>query len=145
MEHYPMINVATLERFSPNALGVLRIVTALIFLAHGAQKLFGFPGLPAGGAMPEAFSFMWFGGVLEFFGGLLLLVGLFTRCIAFVLSGEMAVAYWMFHAPKSFYPVLNGGDAAILYCFVFLYIVFAGPGAWSIDQARGREERPPLR
>jgi putative oxidoreductase len=79
---------------------------------------------------------MWFGGALEFFGGLLLLAGLFTRWVAFVLSGEMAVAYWMFHAPQSFYPVLNGGDAAILYCFVFLYLVFAGPGAWSIDQAR---------
>jgi len=136
MEHYQMTNAATLERYAPYALGVLRIVTALIFLSHGAQKLFGFPAMPAGGAMPEAFSFMWFGGALEFFGGLLLLAGLFTRWVAFVLSGEMAVAYWMFHAPQSFYPVLNGGDAAILYCFVFLYLVFAGPGAWSIDQAR---------
>jgi putative oxidoreductase len=136
MEQFPMTYAATLERYSPYALGVLRIVTALIFLLHGAQKLFGFPALPAGGAMPEIFSFMWFGGALEFFGGLLLLGGLFTRCVAFVLAGEMAVAYWMFHAPKSIFPVLNGGDAAILYCFVFLYIVFAGPGAGSIDQAR---------
>ena len=141
-----MTHAATLERYAPYALGVLRIVTGLIFLSHGLQKLFGLPGLPAGVAMPELFSFMWFGGVLEFFGGLLLLIGLFTRCVAFVLSGEMAVAYWMFHAPKSLFPVLNGGDAAILYCFVFFYLVFAGPGVWSIDQARegSREDRRAL-
>jgi putative oxidoreductase len=90
--------------------------------------------------MPAALSFFWFGGILEFFGGLLLLAGLFTRCVAFVLAGEMAVAYWLFHAPKSFFPALNGGDAAILYCFIFLYLVFAGPGPWSIDRTR----RPPL-
>jgi putative oxidoreductase len=131
MEQYPMTHAATLERYAPYALGVLRIVTALIFLSHGLQKLFGLPGLPAGVAMPELF---------------LLLIGLFTRCVAFVLSGEMAVAYWMFHAPKSLFPVLNGGDAAILYCFVFLYLVFAGPGVWSIDQARegSREDRRAL-
>ena len=79
-------------------------------------------------------SFFWIGGVLEAVGGLLLLVGLFTRPVAFILSGEMAVAYWMFHAPKSFFPVLNGGDSAILYCFIFLLLVFTGPGAWSLDR-----------
>jgi putative oxidoreductase len=130
-----MTSTAALERYAPYALAILRIVTALIFLEHGAQKLFGFPGEPPGG-LPPSFSFFWVGGVLEFFGGLLVLVGLFTRPVAFVLSGEMAIAYWMFHAPKSIFPVLNGGDAAILYCFVFLYLVFAGPGPWSIDQAR---------
>jgi putative oxidoreductase len=132
-----MIGTEIFERYTPHALAVLRIVTALIFLEHGSQKLFGFPAAPPGG-LPPALSLFWFGGVLEFFGGLLLLVGLFTRCAAFVLAGEMAVAYWMVHAPKSFFPVLNGGDAAILYCFVFLYLVFAGPGLWSIDRMRGR-------
>ena len=129
-----MIGMERLAKYTPEALAILRIVTALIFLAHGSQKLFGFPTPPGG--MPAAFSFFWFGGALEFFGGLLILVGLFTRCVAFVLAGEMAVAYWMFHAPKSFFPALNGGDAAILYCFIFLYMVFAGPGPWSIDRTR---------
>src|SRR5262249_1838798 len=94
-----------------------------------------FPAGPAN-ALPGTFSFMWFGGVLEFFGGLLVLVGLFTRCAAFVLAGEMAVAYWLFHAPKSFFPAVNGGDSAILYWFVFLYLVVSGPGPWSIDRMR---------
>ena len=81
-------------------------------------------------------TFFWFGGVLEFVGSILLLLGLFTRPVALILSGEMAVAYWMFHAPSNFYPLLNGGDAAILYTFVFLLLVFTGPGAWSIDGLR---------
>jgi len=132
-----MIGTETLERYTPHALAVLRIVTALIFLEHGSQKLFGFPAAPPSGS-PPALSFFWFGGILEFFGGLLVLVGLFTRCAAFVLAGEMAVAYWLIHAPKSVFPALNGGDAAILYCFVFLYLVFAGPGLWSIDRMRER-------
>ncbi len=123
-----------LERWSPYALGVLRIVTGLIFLLHGTQKLFGFP--PPTNPMPPAFSLFWIGGVLEMVGGLLVLVGLFTRPAAFLLSGEMAVAYWMFHAPRNLYPTLNGGDAAILYCFIFLFLVFAGPGALSVDGAR---------
>ena len=124
-----------LDRYTPYALAVLRIVTALIFIEHGTQKLFGFPAPPQSG-FPPAFSFLWFGGILEAVGGFLILIGLFTRPVAFVLSGEMAVAYWMFHAPRNFYPVLNGGDAAILYCFVFLLFVFTGPGAWSVDGAR---------
>ena len=85
--------------------------------------------------MPPILSLFGIGAILEFFGGLLILVGWFTRPVAFILSGEMAVAYWMFHAPQSPYPALNGGDAAILYCFVFLLFVFTGPGAWSIDGA----------
>jgi len=85
-------------------------------------------------------TIMWFGGILEAFGGALLLLGLFTRPVAFVLSGMMAVAYWMFHAPQSFYPVQNGGDAAILFCFIFLYIAAAGPGAFALDSMLGKKK-----
>jgi putative oxidoreductase len=131
------MNLDSLNRYSPHALSVLRIVTALLFIAHGTQKLFAFPA----GRMPgpvDYFSLMGLAGVLEVFGGIAILVGLFTRPVAFVLSGLMAVAYWMAHAPASVYPVNNGGDAAILFCFVFLYLVFSGPGAWSVDAARTR-------
>ena len=126
-----------LDRYSPYALAALRIVAALIFMEHGTQKLFGVPAPPERGR-PPAFSLFWLGGVMEFLGGLLVLVGLFTRPVAFLLAGERAVAYWLFHAPQSFFPVLNGGDAAILYCFVFLLFVVTGPGAWSLDAARAR-------
>jgi putative oxidoreductase len=125
----------SLQRYSPQALGLLRIVTALIFIAHGTQKLFGFPAPPASG-LPAAFTLFWFGAILETFGGLLILIGLWTRPVAFVLAGEMAYAYWMFHAPRSMYPLLNGGDAAVLYCFIFLYLVAAGAGAWSVDSRK---------
>jgi len=124
-----------LDRYSPYALGLLRIVTALIFIAHGTQKLLGFPAAPASG-LPPMFSLFWFGAILEAFGGLAILFGVFTRPVAFILAGEMAYAYWMFHAPRSFYPLLNGGDAAILYCFIFLYLFFAGAGAFSIDNRK---------
>ena len=127
--------------WAPRLLSVLRIVAALIFLEHGTQKLLGFPPMAAGGAMPPPFSLIWFAGVLELFGGLLLLIGLVTRPVAFVLAGEMAVAYWMFHAPQGPFPALNMGDAAILYCFVFLYLSAAGPGPWSVDAWRGRGRR----
>ncbi len=123
--------------WAPRLLSILRIVAALIFLLHGTQKLFGFPAPPASG-LPAVFSLFWVGAILELGGGLLLLAGLFTRPVAFVLSGEMAVAYWMFHAPRSPFPTLNNGDAAILYCFVFLYLAAAGGGAWSVDRARER-------
>src|SRR4051812_45605118 len=112
-------------------LSVLRIAAALIFFEHGTQKILGFP--PSPGAGPSLLSLGGISGLLELIGGGLMLVGLFTRPVAFVLSGEMAVAYFLSHAPRGFFPVLNGGDAAILYCFVFLYFVFAGPGPWSID------------
>jgi putative oxidoreductase len=125
----------SLSRYTLYALAALRIVTALLFIEHGTQKLFGWPAPPQAG-LPPAFSLFWFGAILEAFGGLLILVGLFTRPVAFVLAGEMAVAYWMFHAPRNFFPVLNGGDAAILYCFVFLLLVFTGPGAFSLDGRR---------
>lgn len=121
----------TLNAWAPCVLGILRIVAALLFFEHGTQKLLGFP---ASDFSPAAFSLPWIAGLLELVGGALLVLGLFTRPVAFILSGEMAVAYWIGHAPQSFFPVLNGGDAAILYCFVFLYLVFAGPGAWSLDR-----------
>jgi putative oxidoreductase len=121
--------------WAPRLLSLLRIVAALIFLAHGTQKLFGFPPR-ASGMGPEVFSLLWFAAVLELVGGLLLLVGLWTRPVAFILSGEMAFAYFLAHAPRNFFPALNGGDAAILYCFVFLYMAAAGGGAWSLDNAR---------
>lgn len=132
-----MRHADSLDRYAPYALAALRIVTALIFMEHGTQKLFGFPAPPEGG-QPALLSLSGIGGIMEFVGGLLILVGLFTRPVAFLLAGEMAVAYWLFHAPRSFYPVLNGGDAAILYCFVFLLLVFTGPGAWSLDAMRGK-------
>ena len=127
--------------WAPRLLSVLRIVTALIFLEHGAQKLLGFPPLPPGMPAPAPLSLFWFGGILELLGGLLVLIGLFTRPVAFILAGEMAVAYWMFHAPQGPFPALNMGDAAILYCFVFLYLSAAGPGPWSLDSALGRGRR----
>ena len=132
-----MRDTETLDRYTPYALAALRIATALIFMLHGTQKLFGFPA-PPGSGLPPAFSLYWIGAIMEFGGGFLILIGLFTRPVAFLLSGEMAAAYWMFHAPRNFYPTLNDGDAAILYCFVFLLLVFTGPGAWSIDGARAK-------
>lgn len=124
-----------LNRWQPQMLGVLRIVTALTFTSHGTMKLLGFPQ----GSPPPSGSLAWYGGFFELIGGILLALGLFTRPVAFVLSGVMAVAYFAVHAPQSFFPVLNGGDAAILYCFVFLYFIFAGPGAFSVDGARNRD------
>lgn len=132
---------ASLNRFAPMALAALRIMSALLFMAHGTQKLLGFPAPPPSGSLPAAFTMPWTAGVLELVGGALLVVGLFTRPVAFVLSGLMAFAYFLAHAPRNFYPVLNGGDAAILFCFVFLYLVFAGPGGLSVDQARGGRPR----
>jgi putative oxidoreductase len=123
--------------WAPRMLSILRIMTALLFLEHGTQKLLAFPPSPNPG--PALFSLLGIQGVIEIVGGVLLALGLFTRPVAFILSGDMAVAYWMAHAPQSFFPVLNRGDAAILYCFVFLYLVFAGPGPWSLDAARERE------
>jgi putative oxidoreductase len=120
----------------PEFLSVLRIVTALLFLEHATMKLFGFPA----SQMPAAamFSGFWWIGVLEFVGGLLVVAGYWTRIAAFVLSGEMAVAYWFAHAPNSLFPISNYGESAILFCFVFLYIAAAGAGAWSVDARHGR-------
>ncbi len=121
--------------YAPQMLSILRIAAALIFLAHGTGKLLGFPILPSAPAM---MSLSWFGGFVELIGGVLLLLGLFTPIAAFLMSGEMAVAYFSSHFPRSFFPVLNGGDAAALFCFVFLYFVFAGPGPWSVDALRNK-------
>jgi putative oxidoreductase len=125
--------------WAPRLLGLLRIVAGILFMEHGAQKLLGFP--PPSHGMPEFLTLLWFAGVLELVGGFFILIGLFTRPVAFILSGQMAVAYWMAHAPQSPYPAINGGDAAILFCFLFLYLVAAGPGAFSVDAARGQVTR----
>jgi putative oxidoreductase len=113
-------------------LSIVRIVAAFLFMEHGAQKLFGFLGGSPGGT-PRLFTESGIGGVLEFFGGLLLLLGLFTRPVAFILSGMMAVAYFQVHAPRGFWPLENRGELAVLYCFVFLYLSAAGGGPWSLD------------
>jgi putative oxidoreductase len=118
---------------SPKVLSLLRVMTGLLFLAHGTQKLLGFP---AADWSPPFLSIFWFAGVLELVGGILIVLGLFTRPTAFILSGQMAFAYFIGHASKSFFPINNGGDAAILYCFIFLYLVFAGAGSISLDTKR---------
>ena len=128
------------DRYASEALSVLRIVAALLFLAHGTSKLFGFP--PLSMPMPEPGSLWWIAGVLEFVGGLLLLVGQFSRPVAYILAGEMAIGYFLVHAPKSPFPSVNGGDAAILFCFAFLTIAAAGPGKWSLDWRRENDEEP---
>ena len=127
---------STLNRLAPSMRSVLRIVGALIFMAHGTQKILGYP---ASDMNPAMFSLSWVAGMMELIGGALLVVGLFSRPVAFLLSGQMAVAYWIAHAPQGPFPALNGGDAAILYCFVFLYLVFAGPGPISLDAILRRE------
>jgi putative oxidoreductase len=132
-----------LAKWAPYMLSVLRIVVALLFIEHGTQKLFGFPPSPNPGPPLLLFSLRGIQGLLEFFGGFLLLIGLFTRPVAFILSGDMAVAYFMAHAPRSFFPVINGGDSAILYCFVFLYLAVAGGGVWSVDAFRERSSPKP--
>lgn len=124
-------------RWAGEALSLLRIVAALLFLLHGSSKLFGFPPFPM--ELPPTGSLLWIGAILELVGGLLLLFGFLSRPVAFILSGEMAVAYWMFHAPQSTFPSVNQGEAAILFCFVFLLVAAAGPGPWSIDASRGRK------
>lgn len=122
----------SLNRYAPHALALLRIVTALTFLTHGTQKLFGFPQPPSWG-MPAAFALTWYAAILEIVGGALLAIGFLTRPVAFILSGLMAFAYWIGHAPKGFYPLLNGGEPALLFCFIFFYVVFAGPGSFALD------------
>jgi putative oxidoreductase len=122
-----------LSRWSPRMLSVMRIVVGLIFMQHGAQKLFGFLAAPGMETAP-LFSLMGLAGVLEFFGGLLIVLGLFTRITAFILSGLMAVAYFMAHAPKGFWPIQNKGDLAVVLSFLFLYLAFSGGGEWGLDR-----------
>lgn len=121
-----------LGRFQAEAYAVMRVVFGLLFLCHGSQKLFGFPGPPP--QLPP--PLLWAAGCIELVGGGLIAVGLFSRWAAFVCSGEMAVAYWIAHGPRSFFPLLNGGELAVLYCFVFLVIATNGPGIWSVDRRR---------
>lgn len=125
-------------RWTPRVLAVLRIVTALLFLEHAAMKFLQFPA-PIPGVTYPLPAIMVVAGAIETVAGALIAIGLFTRVAAFIASGEMAAAYFMAHAPQSFWPALNMGEAAILFCFVFLYLAFAGGGAWALDDAR----RPP--
>lgn len=130
--------MASLSRYQPIVLSLLRIVAALMFMQHGMQKIFGFPAPPMGPF--DIASQMGIGGVLELVGGALLALGLFTRPVAFVLSGMMAVAYFQFHAATGgFFPLVNKGELAALYCWVFLYFVFSGPGAWAVDNLIGKK------
>ncbi len=148
--------MSALTKYSPYALGLLRVVTALNFMQHGTQKLFGFPamaGRGGGGGGPggggpggdgSMGTLMLVAGILETFGGLALVLGLFTRPVAFVLAGQCAVIFWWMHVAMmgggTIYPILNGGEAAVLYCFTFLYLVFAGPGAFAVDGLMKRRE-----
>ncbi len=132
-----MSPLARWTSFAPHFHALLRIVTAFIFILAGTSKLFAFPvGMPPDNGVAAPFTQIWIGGVLEAFGGLFILLGLWTRPIAFLLAGEMAVAYFQFHAPKSFWPTVNGGGAAALDCFIFLWLSAAGAGPWSLDAMR---------
>ena len=125
------------SRWQPQVLAILRIVTGLLFLEHALIKLLGFPpgGKPG---LQDVGSYLWIAGVIELVTSALVTLGLFTRLAAFIAAGEMAIAYWTVHAKMGFYPAVNMGEAAILFCFVFLYLAAAGPGAWSVDAARRR-------
>jgi putative oxidoreductase len=126
------------NRWSPYLLSLLRIVAAFTFITHGSQKLFAFPVLEPRSPVP-LLSLFGVAGVLELVGGALLFLGLFTRPVAFLLSGEMAVAYFMAHASRSFWPILNGGEVVVLFCFLWLFLAAAGPGPWSLDALRAPE------
>ncbi len=129
-----------LDRFSPQLLSALRIISGLLFVAHGTTKLFGFPATEMFAQAPEQFTLIWFAGAIELVGGALIAIGLLTRPAAFISSGTMAFAYFIAHAPQATFPVQNGGDAAILFCFVFLYIAAAGPGPLSVDALIGKKK-----
>jgi putative oxidoreductase len=130
--------------WAPELRSVLRITAAFIFMTAGTSKLFAFPvGMPPNNSTAPLLSQIGIGGILEVFGGLLLLLGLFTRPVAFLLSGEMAVAYFQFHYPKSFWPTISQGTPAALYCFVWLYFSAAGAGPWSLDAIRERRRKQP--
>ena len=128
---------ATCQTWAPRLLSLLRIIVGLLFIEHGTAKLFGFPA-DAEVGMVQLFSLLGLSGMLELVGGILLTLGLFTRITAFILSGEMAFAYFIVHAPYSFFPLINRGEPAVFYCFLFLYMAAAGPGPWSVDAMRRR-------
>lgn len=136
--------MADLNKFytnwTPRLLSVLRIIAGFLFVWHGSQILFGYPPAPPGMLPAPLPAILLVAGVLEFFGGLLILVGLFTRPVAFILSGLMAVAYFTAHAPQGFLPLQNGGEPAVLFCFVFLFIFVAGGGEWSLDRLIWKKE-----
>jgi len=123
-------------KWQSHSLSILRIVVGLLFLEHGTGKYLGFPHLER---VPDALSMQGVGGMFELVGGALMVIGLFTRPVAFILSGEMAVAYFYAHQPRAFFPILNAGEAAVLFCFIFLYIFFAGAGPWSLDAMMKRK------
>lgn len=127
-----MLNTQSCAKWSPYVLGLLRIITGFLFLQHGSAKLLGVPHIAMFDGL-QLMSLMGLAGVLELVGGALILIGLFTRPVAFILSGQMAVAYFMAHAPGGFLPILNGGELAALYSFIFLYFAFAGAGKFSLD------------
>jgi len=128
------------EKWADRMLAVLRIVVALLFLQHGLAKHFGFPHVASFDNL-QPISLIGLAGAIEIVGSVLLLIGLFTRPAAFIMSGEMAVGYFMSHAPRSFFPLLNQGELAVLFCFVFLYLAVAGGGAWSVDRMRASAGR----
>ena len=130
-----VISEAAIKSWTPSILGVLRIIIGFLFLQHGTAKLLGMPHVAMFDNL-QLFSLIGLAGVLELVGGLLVLIGLFTRITAFILSGEMAFAYFIAHAPHALLPILNNGELAVLYCFVFLYLAFAGAGEYSVDAAR---------
>jgi putative oxidoreductase len=137
-----------LNEASPRAsqmVSIFRIVAGLMFITFGTMKLFGYPPPPGGGVMPPipVLSQTWIGAVLEVVGGSLITLGLFTRPVAFILAGEMAVAYFQFHQPQALFPTTNAGVPAVLYCFFYLYLVFAGAGAWSLDEVMARRRAGP--
>jgi putative oxidoreductase len=126
-----------LAKCAPHCLSVVRVMAGLLFLEYGLSKLFGFPHVAMFDSV-RPFQLFWFAAIVELVGGTLLTIGLYTRLVAFLLSGEMAIGYFVVHAPQSFFPLQNGGTAAVLFCFIFLYFVFAGPGPWSVDHRRGQ-------
>ncbi len=128
------------ERWAPYAVGILRIVTALLFFEHGTAKLLGFPATDY--ANPPMWSLLWIAGVFELVGGFLLLIGLWTRWVSLLLAGEMAVAYWYVHAQQGFFPIVNQGEAAILYTFIFLLLFVVGAGEFSVDKIMARNASP---
>jgi putative oxidoreductase len=131
-----MISESFRAEWSPRLLSVIRILVGLLFLQHGLSKYFGFPGPSP--ATFQTMSLLGLAGLIEIVAGALVAVGLFTRVAAFIASGEMAVAYFMSHAPQNFFPIVNRGEAAIFFCFVFLYLALEGPGPWSVDALRSR-------
>jgi putative oxidoreductase len=134
-----MLSQSFYDTWTPRALAVLRIVTAYLFMQHATAKLFHFPHVAAFDAL-QPMTFIWYVGIFELIFSVLLLIGLFARLSAFLLSGQMAVAYFMAHAPRgnALAPILNQGEVAVLFCFIFLLLAAAGPGAWSVDGARRR-------